>query len=62
MKSRYQNVANSPNMTNAEKKKQKQVMDRYLRSMKRNIQKRKKLEKEFTLTWNNLNKIVNKKR
>ena len=62
MKSRYQNVANSPNMTNAEKKKQKQVMDRYVRSMKRNIQKRKKLEKEFTLTWNNLNKIVNKKR
>ena len=62
MKSRYQNVPNSPNMTNAEKKKQKQVMDRYVRSMKRNIQKRKKLEKEFTLTWNNLNKIVNKKR
>ena len=62
MKSRYQNVPNSPNVSNAEKKKQKQVMDRYVRSMKRNIQKRKKLEKEFTLTWNNLNKIVNKKR
>lgn len=62
MNPRYPNVPNSPNMTNAEKNKQKQMMDRFVRAMKRNIQKRKKLEKEFTLTWNNLNKAVNKRR